>query len=787
MVPRPPSGTLGSMAGVLRNTVSSYLPLPQGIGGYAPRTPVPARALTFASDSKSPGVLPQEDYYSPMAEERASPASSVKRQGLQAPPTAANVGRGKSLGVKLFSYDNHHQLCCAPVGTGGWCIAPKGECGVRAHARAGPLPMQSGWYLKRRGTTANVAPHMPLAVGHRNSSFQSIVNESYEPARWELLLQKMGTDSQSYEPDDPKLAETLGLTDPTTEEEKNSLVRALIVEPDPTPMKKTRILTENDFIPSMGDELHAFSQSQIAKWEKVSEVLGTLTAAGAFNTAMMGTQPPGHDNVWKTLSGVDSFVEEHRGLIEFLASVQKDGRTNFAALHAEVQKIRDLETRLAGTGQAANTALTEAAAAGAEAGRASATVNAFMATGVTTSNGNLFSRLSLVESAGAGTVTLVNRLMAAVVQGPSRTGISTPSPTLNMEALYTKEQVNTMMATRDTDIERLRQLMKGGGIHTSVGNFESLTDVEVFVATHFPSGSVIECFMDINVGLCSLQDATTDIKEIRESEVHSEKTGRNNDQLLVVSSFKSETPPVLAGPKEGRDSAVHYGACKTHADGDMLDGQNGCRHKILARLDRRNHIDESFIDTRLQGHGLAQSLCRELVLNTMTFYQQMSAMMSQLYLLLVTKAFGSEAKASKDSMAACWKIVTTLLRVMFEELFKARVGSENGYLFSGKENSIYLHGVLQGHRVMKEFSSVGFTEHAKFYPKLLMHLFESCAPKSAVVEADTSRVDMAKRIKALEISLKECRSLVDKKINKVANPRGGNPNGGRRQENMDES
>ena len=180
---------------------------------------------------------------------------------------------------------------------------------------------------------------------------------------------------------------------------------------------------------------------------------------------------------------------------------------------------------------------------------------------------------------------------------------------------------------------------------------------------------------------------------------------------------------------------------------------------------------DNLIDSKLRGHPQAQLLCRELVNTTMAFYREMAVMMSTLYLLLITKAHGSEAKATKDAKDACWRIVTTLLRVMFEELFKARVVAENGYLCSGSANAIYLNGVLQGHRVMKEFSSVGFTEHPRFYPKLLMHLFESCAPKTAVVEAEASRADLIKRVKTLEAGLRDCKALVDRRINQAGNPR----------------
>ena len=293
-----------------------------------------------------------------------------------------------------------------------------------------------------------------------------------------------------------------------------------------------------------------------------------------------------------------------------------------------------------------------AAAAGAHAKWATTTLDAFMNTTgvVTTAHGNIFSRLGQVEANGKGAIDLVNVIMRLVVQRGSPPSVPSPtSSSVDMSSLFSKEQINTMFARRDTDIERVRQLLKGGGFTTGVGTFESVTDtdVEVFVATHFPSETVFECLMDINVDLCSLQHATLDLDDVRLSEVHAEKTGRNNNQLMVAASFGSETPAFLAGPKEGRDSSVHFGAFKTHADWDRQDGQNGCRHKLGSQLERRRLVVENLIGTKLRGHPQAQLLCRELVTNTMTFFREMAAMMSTLYLLLINKAYGSEGKASK--------------------------------------------------------------------------------------------------------------------------------------------
>ena len=129
--------------------------------------------------------------------------------------------------------------------------------------------------------------------------------------------------------------------------------------------------------------------------------------------------------------------------------------------------------------------------------------------------------------------------------------------------------------------------------------------------------------------------------------------------------------------------------------------------------------------------------------------------------MLFTKAYGQESKSYKDAKAACWKIVTTMLRVMFHELHGVRVFAENSYLWIGEEHAYYLHGVLQVHRIMSEFTKNKVIEHPRFYPKLLMHLFESSAPRADVVELGKTNSDLQKLVKDLQKEIHTCKSIVD--------------------------
>ena len=139
--------------------------------------------------------------------------------------------------------------------------------------------------------------------------------------------------------------------------------------------------------------------------------------------------------------------------------------------------------------------------------------------------------------------------------------------------------------------------------------------------------------------------------------------------------------------------------------------------------------------------------------------------------------------------------MTTLLRVLFCSLRKVRVFVENGYTQKGQENAIYLHGVLMAHRVMHEFAAAKFFEHPEFYPKLLMHLFETCAPKSATDSLREENRALSRKVETLEAGLSTLKRRLDW-LDELANngngggggdggdgPPGGPPGGKRKKKN----
>ena len=71
-------------------------------------------------------------------------------------------------------------------------------------------------------------------------------------------------------------------------------------------------------------------------------------------------------------------------------------------------------------------------------------------------------------------------------------------------------------------------------------------------------------------------------------------------------------------------------------------------------------------------------------------------MMQILYCELIVKTFGSD-HPREEYMAICWKIILTLVKVIFREFSKAQVVAEQAYRFPDRVNTLYFWGVLQAH------------------------------------------------------------------------------------------
>ena len=281
---------------------------------------------------------------------------------------------------------------------------------------------------------------------------------------------------------------------------------------------------------------------------------------------------------------------------------------------------------------------------------------------------------------------------------------------------------STEIARLTAMVADVKQLVNGGGFKTQSHDFKSYDDVVMFCKKFLPQSECYQCFPDICTMLSNGNSGFTARSDIEQHEIHAAKVARTTPQSDVVASFQSQDPEIFGN---------NYSNLKTFNDWDAGDGVDGVYNTISRGMEDWMSSLSTSIDHTFEMHPAALSLCRELMSLTVDFFRKMSSMMSVLYRELMVKTFGSD-NPSKESKAICWKIVLTLVKVIFRELRKVRVGSEHAYSFSDRANPLYLWGVLQAHRVMADFVKTNFREHPMFHPKMIMFLFETSVPKSEI-------------------------------------------------------
>lgn len=240
---------------------------------------------------------------------------------------------------------------------------------------------------------------------------------------------------------------------------------------------------------------------------------------------------------------------------------------------------------------------------------------------------------------------------------------------------------------------------------------------------------------------------------------------RHPAESRVVQSFMTTIPELYAGPKTGVDatSTEFFGAFKEYSKWDAgMITSTGLYNRIASNLPSTQQGLEATIRTRLIGYPEAIKLCTQLLSLSVTFVNTKATFMATFYRELKISAFGTENPGA-PAEKLCWKIVTLCIRTLFVELRKVRVEAEAAHTSEDNANGFYLWGVLQAHRVMKDFADKNFSMHPAFYPQLMMFLFENGTPRQDFDELKR----MVKELKGLPGLLEKLSQRLDNALSRI--------------------
>jgi hypothetical protein len=83
--------------------------------------------------------------------------------------------------------------------------------------------------------------------------------------------------------------------------------------------------------------------------------------------------------------------------------------------------------------------------------------------------------------------------------------------------------------------------------------------------------------------------------------------------------------------------------------------------------------------------------------------------------------------------ATCWALVTKLLKVLIQEVHRARMFAAelgNNQDYNTRVNGLFLYATLKKLRVLREFASHEYRHHPKYNQCIVLHLFNTSLPQS---------------------------------------------------------
>ncbi|KAL7537841.1 hypothetical protein ACHAXR_008130, partial [Thalassiosira sp. AJA248-18] len=330
----------------------------------------------------------------------------------------------------------------------------------------------------------------------------------------------------------------------------------------------------------------------------------------------------------------------------------------------------------------------------------------------------------------------------------------------------------TYKASIKRSLTVLENQVKGGSYSVLGTTFQVTEDSVSYYMRHFPPDSW-ECITGIMSVFQVLSKKVVTTEETQTQELHESKVQRSHRQTSMIASFATTYPHQLGGPKAGGTDKGAVGAdfssMASYEQWDADDGIRGLRNTLAAAIEREQESITSHINTILEGHPFALSLCIQLLTSTTTWWTWFQATFGNLYRELLNKACPGTT-CSKEMKATCWKVATGALRTFFDELRAVRVSASGAHLAGtpAKRGGLFLHATLQEHRILKEFMTTGFKQHPKVQEHLVQHVFDTYLPRAEVSASNGS-------VKSLQIKYGELESKFEGHVTSLGSLRADGP------------
>jgi hypothetical protein len=270
----------------------------------------------------------------------------------------------------------------------------------------------------------------------------------------------------------------------------------------------------------------------------------------------------------------------------------------------------------------------------------------------------------------AGQMDMLVKIVQGMADAQALQGRVAPPPS---GTFVTQAEFSRQVASVNLTLGGFRQELKGGALEFGGFKFESQDACRAWCLTHMPVNAY-QCFSSMFYFLCLIQQdgGVVHGEDMRSEELHASRTQRSPMQSTHIQSCKTAVPAIFDGTKGGtRVPGCEFNGVKTFVEWKPPDGREGLGRILKEGLDRSFNAVKDAIKMTLAFHPVARLVLRELLAaNKIVIMALFATEIPAYYDELLSKTGGETP--SLQSKAACWALVTKLLRTIFKEVHEVR-------------------------------------------------------------------------------------------------------------------
>jgi hypothetical protein len=673
----------------------------------------------------------------------------------------------QQLGYRAWVYRNQVDtpICAGIVGARKDKICIKGvECDLKAHKTKFALAQDTVIILED-DRKAFQAPSLPWEMASRSHLFLNNASSELPNDTWKGMFDNIKARATLSEEEQ----QSLDSHDQEFEAASQEALEMSLQRTNPTP-KRVRLLHSDlqdaeDYSPDPAE----MARGALDGLRSAEAELTKIHTSVSVVASLLG-RPEGIDNAGSAWTAIEMASSRIQGL-------EKEIHSTAAAVAAQAEAAMD---EAAGAQITARDAILHATNANTTASRTHSLVSHLEGVGALGRLSQLEARLMSLETENGQLKSDQSRLiqgMTAFMQNPLRSGgissLGTDASALLVRVEALAQQLTAHQAATTSEFRSVKGSIGGQGIvNFGKWQLDGPESCKALLTRANVTVPVWEYMVDFMHLLAMVKPVTVSRDEVAQDTIITARTQLTAQKLTCVASLETVIPEVLAGPKSARDSLEHnLGGMKDSLMWDAGDAIHGTKNYIERSIEDispsfRSQIAAMFEDNHYELFQFLE-LSFERAVRAVT---EFNAEIGCFDRALLTMSYNAPPYSARETKAV-WPLVLTVPQVYCEEVSKIRTEARGiqHYTDPLTANAQMMWAVVCAHAKHEEFKKCRFREHPRINPKVLFHLFQSCANQAELEALSSNHTVLSTSVRNLRSNVDAMQRSLDQQNTKIGN------------------